>query len=487
MCGIFGIYKKNNSTIDLNIKELSSLLNHRGPDEFGYYKNDNCILANNRLSIIDIENGSQPFYSKDKKIIVVQNGEIYNFKKLKLKLKKKGISFSSNSDTEVILKLYEFYGIKFIKYLEGIFSIIIHDNIISKSFFIRDRFGEKPLFFFESDEYLIVSSEIRVIKKIFKLRINIDSVISYLRHNYIHGPKTIYKNIFHVDNGNYISYSHDTFNAKSHSYFNLIQEISKGKNVSKNNFIESVDNKTISDVGYSVLLSGGIDSSALISQLHNRVNFNTYSILFEDNKFDESDYVKEISKKLNIDINFIKYNFKNIKNEISETQNFQEQPHGDSSFLALKKICEEVSKYEKVTLSGDGADEIFGGYDYYFKSNKEIKNQILKNQIFSDEEINKLLLSDINFENEKLDILNDINYKFIDYENSLMLIDTLSLLPYNNFIKCDRMSMASSLELRTPFISKDLVINALFTSTKLKSSFENRKHFMKDNLLDKKI
>ena len=89
MCGIFGIYKKNNSTIDLNIKELSSLLNHRGPDEFGYYKNDNCILANNRLSIIDIENGSQPFYSKDKKIIVVQNGEIYNFKKLKLKLKVK--------------------------------------------------------------------------------------------------------------------------------------------------------------------------------------------------------------------------------------------------------------------------------------------------------------------------------------------------------------------------------------------------------------
>ena len=114
MCGIFGIYKKNNRKINLNIKDLSNLLDHRGPDEFGYYNDDYCLLANNRLSIIDIKNGSQPFFSDDKKIIIVQNGEIYNYLKLKNDLKNKGISFISNSDTEVILRLYEYYGIKFI-------------------------------------------------------------------------------------------------------------------------------------------------------------------------------------------------------------------------------------------------------------------------------------------------------------------------------------------------------------------------------------
>tara|TARA_B100002052_G_scaffold260322_1_gene253453 strand:- start:8853 stop:10553 length:1701 start_codon:yes stop_codon:yes gene_type:complete len=492
MCGIFGIFNSTKFNDD-SLDSLSILQHHRGPDNFGYHKENNFIIANNRLSIIDLDNGDQPIYSQNKKIILVQNGEIYNYIELRNKLKKIGYKFKTKSDTEVILKCYENYGIKFLNKIEGVFSIIIHDKNLNKSFIIRDRFGEKPLFFFKNSKTFVVSSELRVIKKYLNnLKLNHSSIVSYLRHNYINGPKTIFNNVFHIDSGNYIIYDHSIHHIEHIKYFDLIDNLSNNKNGNLyDDFEKSVNQKTRSDVGYSVLLSGGIDSSAIISQLYKKVNFNTYSIIFDENKFDESSYVRQIDKKLNLKVNYIKFKDGDLNTEISKTMFYQEQPHGDSSFIALRKICEEVSKYEKVALSGDGADEIFGGYDYYFNNNHKnnIEKYILNLSIFDDEEVYKLIgIKNIEI-NEKIityNKLKEIDLKF-NISDSLMIIDNLSLLPYNNFIKCDRMSMASGLELRTPFISKDLVINTLSINITNKSTLKDRKFFIKNNLIDKNL
>ena len=154
------------------------------------------------------------------------------------------------------MKLYEFYGINFIDFLEGIYSIIIHDKNLNKVFFIRDRFGEKPLFIFHDSNQTIVSSEIRIIKKIKKLEINKKSIISYLRHNYIIGPKTIYKNLKHIEPGSYVEFNLNNNNLRSIKYFDLIEKLNSNKKVLKpTDFNESIKLKTVSDVGYSVLLS----------------------------------------------------------------------------------------------------------------------------------------------------------------------------------------------------------------------------------------
>ncbi len=472
MCGIFGIIKNNGQCInDDEIQKMHIAQRHRGPDHFGYYQNEHIFLGNNRLSIIDLDSGNQPFYSVDKQVCVLQNGEIFNYVELKSELRSRGIVFSTESDTEVILKLYEEFGISMIEKLNGMFSIVILDLRNNKLFLIRDRFGQKPLFYFTDNKQFVFSSEIKSILELgINTTLNFDALKSFLRYNFVAGKESIFKNIKSIDPGNYISLDINDITFEEISWWDPISIISQYKNILSNNkrlelvketVYDSIKIRMRSDVDYSAFLSGGIDSSIIVSQMNQVTSkkFNTFTIGFEDSKFDESEYANEVANQLNVN-----HRCEKISNDIlgfwDEVLNYTEQPHGDVSFIPMFLLSKFASERDRVVLTGDGADEIFGGYSKYslFEDESDFEDQFRStSELFTIEEINELIGNSIddapNFLSETIKKNTVLNSDILESnQNKAMYLDTIILLPYNNLIKPDRMGMAHSVELRAPFL-----------------------------------
>lgn len=518
MCGINGIIANNSIDVDIikkNIKLMNDSIIHRGPDDDGAFiitlKDYCCAMAMRRLAIIDLNTGSQPIFSEDKNLVIVFNGEIYNFLELRRNLLNAGVALSTSSDTEVILKLYELYGVSSFGMLDGMFAFSIFDKTKNELFIARDFFGEKPLYYFNTNNGLVWASELKSITKILPNRPEIDnSTLSlYFQLTYIPAPFTIYKNIRKLEANHYIQY--DCINNVL-SKHKILFEHKNLKIESKNDAIlktrelvnRSVFTRSISDVSLGTFLSGGVDSSiisfCLSKQQSNKID--TFSVGFKNKLFDESEKSRLVSKLINSNHHEFIITEKDLTGNIDEIILNFDEPFADSSALATYLVSKKTRDFVKVALTGDGGDEVFGGYNKYYMGILNQKYTSIVPEFIHSESLKliekilaykedsrgrrfkiKKLLGSINYkkdfyyniislgfkEAEVQSIFNsDFNYfnglqyfknKFPTINNTISnfrAVDKVISLEGDMLTKVDRTSMLASLECRAPFLNKEL-------------------------------
>ncbi|QNM87372.1 asparagine synthase (glutamine-hydrolyzing) [Aliarcobacter cryaerophilus] len=469
MCGIAGFINKSNLNQDKYINNIIESIKHRGPDEFGVFNENGICLLNTRLSIIDVAHGHQPFVSDDKNIYVVQNGEIYNYIEVQNQLKNLGVIFNTNSDTEVILKAYEKFGIKCFEKFNGMFAIAIFDKIKNKLILARDRLGVKPLYIYQKDNELHFSSEIKSLLTYenFDKEIDNQSIHNYLKFNYIPIPDTIYKFVKHIEPAHYYEIDCDTLQIEKTKYWE-IKNLPEIKNISEEEVFEKIDEiltdaikiRLRSDVGIGAFLSGGLDSSLVCAMTKEKfgVSLDTYSIGFKEKRFDESEWAKKVASLCDL-----KNKVHIVESDIIDLWNtttwHNDQPHGDISFIPTYIISKFASKDYKLVFTGDGGDEAFAGYTKYFS----IFNNSLDDYFDSislikvDKDFDSLYTDsfrkDVDYRVPKIifnDVISEVSLK--DDVNKILHFDTRQLLPGNNLVKPDKMAMANSLETRSPML-----------------------------------
>lgn len=521
MCGINGfIYHKKKSTEELKteIDSMNELIIHRGPDDDGVFTfNDSSkyslAMGMRRLSIIDLNSGKQPIFSDDKKIIIVFNGEIYNYKILKKELEIKGVKFNTKSDTEVILKLYETYGVSSFKKLDGMFGFSIFDQNVNKVFIARDYFGEKPLYYTKDSGKFVWASELKGIinslnytPSINKLGLNL-----FFRLTYIPAPFTIYENIKKLEPNHFLTYdlSNGELTNEIISEDLPIEKVDisfdEAKKTVRKLVEDSVRSRSISDVPVGTFLSGGVDSSVVSLCLSNfsSKKINTFSIGFDKKTFDETDKAREVAKLIGSNHNEFILNQKDLSSSIDQILLNFDEPFADSSSLPSYLVANKTSEHVKVALTGDGGDEVFGGYNKYYMGsiNQKYTNVIPKfaHKILS-KTISPLLKNKddrrgFRFNAKRLmdaidysgdyywDIIslgfasNSLNnylkedyyetFPFDYYKNISKIespknlteyrtIDKFMSLEGDMLVKVDRTSMLNSIECRAPFLNKNL-------------------------------
>ena len=498
MCGIFGFFSFQNEDSrksDNRMQVMLQALKHRGPDDDGYFINDHVGLGNTRLAILGLEDGHQPMYSEDNSIVVVQNGEIYNYVELQQEV---GVC-KTNCDTEIILKLYEKYGPNFVSKLNGMFAIALYDKKIDKLFLYRDRIGVKPLYFYNNGNALFFSSEIKpILYTNDKFKINYSALNSLLTFNYVLPPETMYKGIKHLMPGYYVSISRDN-NATFSQWWNLA-DIKPNKNLQEKDQIillqdllkDAVKLRLRSDVPCGAFLSGGIDSSSVVGYMSqiDPNHIKTFSIGFNDKRFDETVYIEEAVKRFGT-ISHLQRQDYDIEKDWNCVIHHCEQPHGDVSFIPTLLVSKLAhANGMKVILTGDGGDELFGGYEKYWKilSGDSFLSEF---SVFQDKDKKFLTLD--KFEDDFLHFTTRQHFeKFKDQDkvNQILAFDTLYLLSGNNLVKPDRMGMAVGVETRSPFLDYRMVEFAFSIEGKYKLKNQTTKYIYKkavENLIGKNL
>ena len=496
MCGIAGFISKNRKFDKKKyVKNIIRDINHRGPDENGVFQENDICLLNTRLSIIDVSHGHQPFISDDESVIVVQNGEIYNFIEIKEELQSNGVTFKTNSDTEVILQAYIAYGTECFTKFNGMFAIAIHDKNKNKIILGRDRLGVKPLYIYRKNDDIHFSSEIKSFLNydLFDNSIDKQSIHNYFKFNYIPLPNTIYKYVSHIKPAHFYEIDVESFTVKSTEYWSMKNE--KEINIDEDELIERIDEiltdaikiRLRSDVGIGAFLSGGLDSSLVVAMAKEKfgVNLENYTIGFNEKEYDESIYAKQVSDLFNL-----KNNVHILDSDIvdlwKKTTWHNDQPHGDVSFIPTFILSEFAAEDYKLVFTGDGGDEAFAGYTKYFSlfenDMEEYFNSI--SLIKDDTLFNDLYLNDFrkNIDYHKphkifFDTINEINKK--DDINKILYFDTKQLLPGNNLVKPDKMAMAHSLETRSPLLDYRLFALMQSVSGKFKLTNNESKYILK--------
>ena len=367
MCGFAGFVDKEKNKKKI-IKDMADLIKHRGPDSDGYYCDDNVALGFRRLSIIDLNNGSQPIYNEDNTKVIIFNGEIYNYQELKEDLISKGHTFKTSADTEVILHGYEEYKENILMKLRGMFAFVIYDTNSKELFAARDFYGIKPFYYYlENDEFLF-SSEIKsfLAHPNFKKELNKEMLESYLTFQYSVGEETFFKNVYKLRPGHYLKYKDKKLEIEQ--YYELKFEADDNKTLEewekgiREHLDDSIKAHKISDVEVGSFLSSGVDSS-LIATLSDVDK--TFTVGFENKNYSEIDYAKDLSQKIetkNISKVITKEEY---FDSISDIMYYMDEPLADPSCIALYFVANIASQNVKVSLSGEGADEIFGGYNIY--------------------------------------------------------------------------------------------------------------------------
>lgn len=521
MCGINGIISntaKHKPDINVQLSKMNDLILHRGPDDSGMFSqnnNDYTIgMAMRRLSIIDLSSGDQPMYSEDKTITIVFNGEIYNYKTLKKQLQQENIEFKTQSDTEVILKLYETYDTDSFSMLDGMFAFSIYDANKKKVFIARDFFGEKPLYYFRSNNEFIWASELKSIINCLpsKPEISIDGLNLFFRLTYIPAPFTIYKSIFKLEPNSFMAIDITTlkFDIKTIHKNKPVKKLNinfnEAKNQVKNRIIESVESRSVSDVSLGTFLSGGVDSSivSLCLAKMSAKKIETFSVGFEKASFDETDKSRKVAKLINSSHHEFVISESDLKYNIDAILLNFDEPFADSSSLPTYLVANKTKDHVKVALTGDGGDEVFGGYNKYYMgkinrqyigivpefAHKHIKkisatllkqkndNRSLKFQL--DKMLNSINYSNshywniisLGFQTEDINNLLKTNYQKLDlfdyYKtktnipnpkslNDFMTVDRYLSLEGDMLVKVDRTSMLNSLECRAPFLNRELL------------------------------
>lgn len=380
MCGILGQITENNQR-DLVLKALKEI-HHRGPDNSSYEIFGNVVLGHNRLSILDLDvRSNQPFSSYDNQLIIIFNGEIYNFQKIKAELIEMGHDFKTTSDTEVVVHAYKQWGIESFKRLHGMFALCILDRTKNKVVLARDRFGEKPLFYYHDQKQgLFFASELKALKILIGGKPEIDStaILDYLHFGFVPAPKSIYKNLFKVKPGYFLEFSISNNSiVQCQPYYNIqFQKENHRSFEQKKEEFDQIAKQvakeiSISDVSLGAFLSGGVDSSGAVAYLkQSNQKISTFTAGFDVDNYDESIYAELVAKHLNVQNTNKKITYEDFKVAYGKMVKMYDEPHNDFSFIPTYLICKEAAKHHKVMISGDGADEIFCGYPRYHKLKK---------------------------------------------------------------------------------------------------------------------
>ena len=384
MCGICGqINQSTNLVVDRNqIERMSSKLMHRGPDGSGYYSVAGIGLAHRRLSILDTSNhASQPMVDKDTDVVITYNGEIYNYIEIRERLRRKGHSFSSTGDTEVLLKAYLEWGHEILHIINGMFAFVIFDPRINEVFCARDPFGQKPFFYTHNSRKFIFSSELTSLLSHSGVpkKLDREAISEYLMYESFVAPQTPIKHIKKLPAGFALTYKRDGDDLQIWKYWHSNSNQSLHFNNSPNNddieklahvLRDSVARHLRSDVPLGIYLSGGIDSSLmtlLASDILGGENIHTFTIGSSENSFDESDIARRTAKILGTNHHELLITPEDSLNSISDVLNSMDEPLADPGLIAISQVAKFASNYVKVTISGDGGDELFCGYPTFHK------------------------------------------------------------------------------------------------------------------------
>lgn len=499
MCGFVGfIGKQKKEEKKKIIKDMADAIIHRGPDSDGYYYDNTIALGFRRLSIIDLKGGSQPIYNEDKTKVIVFNGEIYNYKELKENLLKKGHIFKTNTDTEVLIHGYEEYKEELFPKLRGMFAFVIYDTKTQELVGCRDHFGIKPFYYYKDGNDFMFGSEIKglIPNPNFKKEVNDKALKMYLIFQYSVFEETFFKNVFKLKPGHYFKYKNGSLEIKQYfeiKYNKVNKPYDEYKKEIKDILANSIKyHQMTSDVEVGSYLSGGVDSSYVVSVAKPD---KTFSVGFDESGFDETKMAKEFSDLMNVK-NYSKYISKHdFFESLPKVQYYTDEPHANLSTVPLLFLSELARKQVKVVLSGEGSDEMFGGYNEYLEPlpvkiymnmpefiKKPIaglakklphfpgKNTIIKYskpfcerylghaQVMDEQEANSILADHLKDDMTTTDVLMPY-YEKVKHENDVlkkMYIDMHFWLPQDILLKADKMTMANSIELRVPFLDKEV-------------------------------
>ncbi len=497
MCGFVGFCddSKNKKKI---IRDMADIIKHRGPDSDGYYVDNNIALGFRRLSIIDLDKGSQPIFNEDKDKVIVFNGEIYNYKEIREELKSKGHKFSTNTDTEVILHGYEEYKEDILNKLRGMFAFVIYDIKEKSLFGARDFYGIKPFYYYYDNENFLFGSEIKSFlgSPNFKKELNKDMLSQYLTFQCSIGEDTFFKNTYKLLPGYYFIYKDKELEVKKYYEVKLEPNDDKSLNEWVSGIREVIDNSVlahkVSDVEVGSFLSSGVDSS-LIAKLSSVDK--TFTVGYDNKKYSEIDYAKEFSDKINVSNVSKKISKEEYFKEFSNVQYYMDEPLADASAVMLYFLSKTASKHVKVCLSGEGADEIFGGYNIYhepysvswynkipyfirkcigilvypfrnytgfnflYRRSKKIEDRYIGNAfIFEPNDAKKIV--NFNYGNKTYKDFTKPYYDKVsdlDVVTKMQYIDFNFWLIYDILLKADKMSMANSLEVRVPYLDRKVI------------------------------
>lgn len=529
----------------INVAKATETLSRRGPDFQNAYNDDTVAMGHRRLAIIDTSpDGHQPMYDASERYVIVFNGEIYNYRSLKDELITKGVKFHSESDTEVLLNLYIQEGKACLQKLNGFFSFAIFDREDKTLFIARDRMGIKPLYYLIDNDRLIFGSEIKALLQYgIDKAIDYTALFSYLQLNYLPGERSIFKSVKKLLPGHYIQLSPDELEIKqyynvAYNKTNLDHSDYEDQKKKLGDLLEkAVQRRLVSDVPLGSFLSGGLDSSiiATLAKKH-KPDLHTFSIGYKEEKFfDETAYARAVAKKIGSEHTVFSLTNQDLYDHVHDILDYIDEPFADSSAIAVYILSMETRKHATVALSGDGADELFAGYNKHAaflkiieggaaanivkglgpvwkilpkSRNNSLTNKFRQLERFStgmkltsqerywrwagyanENEVKNLLSPTVRealdfeeYENFKRGILSAIPDK--EDINDLLLTDVNLVLPDDMLTKVDRMSMANSLEVRVPFLDHEVVEFAFQLPQSSKIDATIRKKILQDTYRD---
>lgn len=504
MCGFAG-YIHNYGTFDKEevIHKMADRIKHRGPDDAHYYIDDGIALGFRRLSIIDLEGGRQPILNEDGSLVLLFNGEIYNYQELREELIKAGHVFTTKTDSETILHGYEEYGKKILDRLRGMFAFIIWNKNTKELFGARDIFGIKPFYYYKKGKEFMFGSEIKsfLSHPNFEKELDEDMIPLYLSYEYSPDERTIFKNVFKLPGAHCFTYKNGEL--KVERYYKIEYKIEDDKSLEywedaiTKEFTESVSMHQIADVEVGCFLSSGVDSSYVVKEISKGTKkVKTFSVGYEEEKYSELPYAQDFSNVIGVPNIANKVSADEFFDAVPEIQYYMDEPLPNPSEIPLYFLAKNARRYVKVVLSGEGADELFGGYPMYLAGghfdhyshkvprpvrkvlgtvakhcpNFKGKNFLVRgamepyqrfmraNYVFQSAERQKFLKRPIACkvpEEYSKRYFNEVSN--LDEPTQLQYVDMHTWMIYDILLKADRMSMANSLELRVPFLDKKML------------------------------
>ena len=520
MCGFVG-FTGGLAQREEVLQEMMDAIIHRGPDSAGTYIDDDIALGFRRLSIIDLDSGSQPMYNENRDMVIVFNGEIYNYKELRDELIKKGHVFANNADTEVLIHGYEEYGEELLTKLRGMFAFVIWDSKKKKLFAARDFFGIKPFYYALVDGQLVFASEIKSILKYtpYKKEMNRDALENYLTFQYSVLPETFFKGIYKLMPSHCLTFENGRLNIKR--YWEPVFE--PDENTGLPEMVDRIDSAMqdsikmhkVSDVEVGSFLSSGVDSSYVAACFNGD---KTFTVGFDYEKYNEIDYAKSLSEKIKID-NYSKLiSTDEYWNILPTVQYHMDEPLADPSAVALYFVSKTAAEHVKVSLSGEGADEFFGGYNIYrepfslrpitrlprpirkflgacasaipfrvkgknylIRGSKDVEERFIGNAFLFNEKDREKILRNPSGRYNHMELTKPYydKVKNLDDTTKMQYIDIHFWLIGDILLKADKMSMANSLEVRVPFLDRKVFEVARHVPLKYKVTKENTKFAMR--------